>query len=64
MKDMAFNAFNTLAPDQRARVLQAREETARFLRKEAGYSEDLRNVELVEIYKKHLARLDDLILGP
>jgi hypothetical protein len=52
-----------LTAEQKRRAIEAREQTIKFLNKEASYAKDLRNVELVEIYEEHLAYLDSLIMG-
>lgn len=50
-----------LTPERIRRTLDARAETQRLLDKELKYSEDLQHSEVIDLYRKHIAHLDEIL---
>ena len=53
--------MRTLTEEQLKRVKSSLEETKQLLAKEMKISEDLRYVENVEFYKKHILKLENML---
>jgi hypothetical protein len=51
------------APDRKARIADARAETARHLEKALRHSPDLQKPAQIEFYRAHIAYLDHLAAG-